>query len=135
MGNGRRTGLVHTLVPKCSCYLKKNHRNDHMDVFTVPDWHVRWGFAAIGTLPVLGATVFVVVTQGASPAAVEQGLMNSTAHTILLFSILTIPVVLWVYVANLKMHSQLDYLIGSAKNISMWTGLITLLRAFPEIPR
>lgn len=124
----RLEGSVEQLVPECTCAFVKRHRDADMVVFSVPSRSVRFSFAVLAALPVLGATVLVVARTGFVPPAVSDGPLNPLVHGGLLLLILGVCVALVAYVANMRMHSGGDYVFGVLKTLSIVFGVLSFLR-------
>lgn len=121
-------GSVEQLVPRCTCELIQRHRGADMVVFSVPSRAVRFSFAALPTLPVLGATFLVVARTGLLPTAVSDGPLNPWIHGGLLLLILGLCVALVISVANMRLHSGRDYVFGVLKTLSIVFGVVSFLR-------
>lgn len=121
-------GSVKQLVPQCTCELIQRHPGADMVVFSVPSKAVRFFFAALPALVVLGLTVLVVVNSGLFPAAVSNGPLSSLVHGSLLLVILGVCMVLVAYVANMRMHSGRDYALGVLEKLTIVFGVLSFLR-------
>ena len=121
-------GSVADLVPECKCGLLNLHGDADMIVFRVPGTIVRWSYAAIGGLPGFGGAIIVAALNGFFPAAVSKGSLSVVLHVGILILVSGCFLALTAYVANMRMNTRSEYVLGGLKNVLILFGVLNFLR-------